>query len=80
MKKVWYAIKDFFIRDFLFDICLNDFHFFSIEVWPFAFSIFQTRAGWAFLGYFKYYEFVDRSWKYVIQIAYHEFVINGKVQ
>lgn len=80
MKKVWRAIRDFFTRDYLFDVCLNDFHFITIEVWPIAFSLLQCKDGNSLLGYFSYYEFVDRSMKYVIQIAYREYVINDKVQ
>jgi hypothetical protein len=72
------AVKRFFSETRTLDFRINSIHIFVIDICPFAFSIFQFENGRSLVGYFSYYEFVDHSWKYVIQIAYKEIVINDK--
>jgi len=80
MKRV---LRKLFNRDWLLRITFNTIDLLFIEFIPYrsthlSVSLFQFGTGYAFLGYFSYYE--QDHYVYVIQFAFREFSIDGKIQ
>ena len=79
MKKIFRSVKKYFNHNHDIAFSYDDFYLFEFEINPFSFSICMLKNGRSLIGYFDYYEFVERRRKYIIQLAFCEITVNGKV-
>ena len=79
MNKIFRAIKKYIYKNHDFAVSFDDFYFLSVEINRFGFSLFQFPNGRALIGFFYYYKSIERCNKYIIQFAFCEITIHGKV-
>ena len=79
MKNIFTAIAKYIKKSHDFSVSFDYFYLLSIEFNSFGFSVFQIPNGRALIGFFYYYESVEARNKYIIQLAFCEITINGKV-